>query len=112
VVASPQAVVALHHNLQSMVVSSPQAPPLALRHDLRSMLAIRSWIGTATSWTPADPLPVPCRSCPTVGAHKSSLQSATGPATLAKVALVSEEEVEKERVGACLRKISAHFYGR
>jgi hypothetical protein len=70
VVASPQAVVALHHNLQSMVVARPQVPPLALRHDLRSMLATRSWIGTATSWTPADPLGGPLPLMPEGGCPK------------------------------------------
>src|SRR5918994_7444233 len=38
----------------------------------------------ATSWRLADPHPVRYRSCPTVAARKSSLQSGTGLATSAR----------------------------
>jgi hypothetical protein len=38
VVVSPQALVAFHHNLQSMVVARPQAL-VGLHHDLQSMVA-------------------------------------------------------------------------
>src|SRR5215216_6104163 len=46
----------------------------------------------ATFWRLADPLPVPYRSCPTVAAHESSLRCGTGPATRAKLVVLSKEE--------------------
>src|SRR5215204_1665938 len=44
-----------------------------------------SYVGMATSWRLADPLPVPCRSCPTVAAPGSSLKCGKGSATRAKL---------------------------
>ena len=56
-------------------------------------------VGIATSWTLADPLPVPYRSCPTVAAQESSLRCETEPATHAKLAVLSKEETDEERAG-------------
>src|SRR5215211_2500515 len=52
----------------------------------------------ATSWRLVDPLPVPYRLCPTVAAHESSPRCGTGPATCAKLVVVSNEK----RVGSIL----------
>ena len=46
-----------------------------------------------------------------VAAHESSLRCETGPATCAKLVVLSEEEADEERVGASLREASAFLTG-